>query len=123
MDVDSRQDAILGLLRMQEHAGTENLATHFDVSIQTIRSDLGELSEAGLVDRIRGSIGNINTLFSLFHQEKKEIHSAVQPRSIRNLTDFRRHTQYCSRLWIGLSTRRFLFFQLQVSGREESITL
>ena len=26
-----------------------------------------------------GSIGNIKTLFSLFHQEKKEIHDAVQP--------------------------------------------
>lgn len=60
MDVESRQDAILGLLRMQEHAGTEDLATHFDVSIQTIRSDLGELSEAGRVDRIRGSIEDID---------------------------------------------------------------
>jgi hypothetical protein len=43
-----------------------------------------------------GSIGRINTLFSLFHQEKKEIHDAVQPWGIRNLTDFRRHAQNCS---------------------------
>ena len=39
------------------------------------------------------SIGNINTLFSLFHQEKKEIREAVQPWGIRNLTDFRRRAQ------------------------------
>ena len=31
-----------------------------------------------------GSIGNINTLFSLFHQVKKEIHDAVQPWSIES---------------------------------------
>ena len=42
------------------------------------------------------SIGRINTLFSLFHQEKKEIHDAVQPWGMRNLTDFRQHAQYCS---------------------------
>jgi len=42
------------------------------------------------------SIGRINTLFSLFHQEKKDINDAVQPWGIRNLTDFRRHAQYCS---------------------------
>jgi hypothetical protein len=42
------------------------------------------------------SIGNINTLFSLSHQEKKDINDAVQFWGIRNLTDFRRHAQYCS---------------------------
>jgi hypothetical protein len=42
------------------------------------------------------SIGRINTLFSLFHQEKEDIHDAVQPWGIRNLTDFRRHAQNCS---------------------------
>jgi len=42
------------------------------------------------------SIGNINPLFSLFHQEKKEIHDAAQLWGIRNLTDFRRHAQNCS---------------------------
>ena len=40
------------------------------------------------------SIGRINTLFSLFHQDKKEIHDAVQSWGIRNLTDFRQHAQY-----------------------------
>ncbi len=54
MDVESRQDAILGLLRTQERVRTDDLAAHFDVSIQTIRSDLRDLSKAGLVDRTRG---------------------------------------------------------------------
>ena len=42
-----------------------------------------------------GSIGNINTLYSLFYQVKKEIREAVRHWSIRSLTDFRRHAQYC----------------------------
>ena len=40
------------------------------------------------------STGRINTLFSLFHQEKKDIKAAVQLWVIRNLTDFDRHAQY-----------------------------
>ena len=39
------------------------------------------------------SIGIINTLFSLFHQEKKEIREAARYWNTRNLTDFRRHAQ------------------------------
>ncbi len=42
------------------------------------------------------SIGNINTLFSLFYQVKKETRDALQPWGIRNLTDFSQHVQYCS---------------------------
>jgi hypothetical protein len=34
----------------------------------------------------------INTLFSLFHQENKEIRKAAQSWSTRNLTDFRQHS-------------------------------
>jgi len=42
-----------------------------------------------------GSIGRINTLFSLFQQVKKEIREAVRLWCIRNLTKFRRHSQNC----------------------------
>ena len=51
MEIDSRQDAILGLLRAQDHVAVDDLATHFRVSIQTIRSDLRDLSNAGLLER------------------------------------------------------------------------
>jgi len=54
------------------------------------------LNLVALIVLMNRSIGRINTLFSLFHQEKKEIHDAVQPWGIRNLTDFRRHSKYCS---------------------------
>ncbi|MCP3675311.1 MAG: hypothetical protein GY829_12670 [Gammaproteobacteria bacterium] len=51
-----------------------------------------EIWETGMDE----SIGNINTLFSLFHQEEKEIHDAAQLWGIRNPTDFRRPVQVYS---------------------------
>ena len=47
----------------------------------------------------------INTLFSLFHQGKKDINDAVQPWNIRNLTDSSRHTQYHS--FYGINPAKF----------------
>jgi len=41
-------------------------------------------------------IEDINTRFTLLHQEKKEIHNAVQTWSIQNLTKSRRHAQFCT---------------------------
>jgi len=51
------------------------------------------------------SIGNINTLFSLFHQGKKDINDAVQPWNTRNLSDSSRHTQYHS--FQGINPAKF----------------
>jgi len=60
----------------------------------TIEDSGGKVTFAG-AEPIR-SIGNINTLFSLFRQEKEDINAAVQLWGIRNLTDFHRYAQYCS---------------------------
>jgi hypothetical protein len=38
----------------------------------------------------------MNTLFSLYHKEKKDISDADQLWGIRNLTGFRRPALYCS---------------------------
>ena len=53
MDIDSRQDEILGLLRANERVEVEELARHFGVTLQTIRNDLRELSDRGLALRTR----------------------------------------------------------------------
>lgn len=75
MNVESRQDAILGLLRTQERVETEILATHFDVSIQTIRSDLRELSEAGLVDRTRGGARRVFSASNRDYGERRKLNA------------------------------------------------
>ena len=49
-----RQNEIIGLLRQSGRVGVEDLAQHFGVTLQTIRRDLNELSEAQLVVRVHG---------------------------------------------------------------------
>ncbi len=75
MDVETRQDAILGLLRMQERVGTTDLAGHFDVSIQTIRSDLRDLSHAGLVDRIHGGARRVISASNRDYGERRRLNA------------------------------------------------
>lgn len=57
MQLPSRQQAILTLLREQGGIlASGDLTDHFDVSVQTIRKDLNDLSDMGLVKRVHGGI-------------------------------------------------------------------
>ena len=49
-----RQSEIVGLLRQSGRVAVEELAAHFGVTVQTIRRDLNELSEARRVVRVHG---------------------------------------------------------------------
>lgn len=49
-----RQQAILELLRQAQSLTTESLAASFDVSIETIRRDLGALQQRGMIQRSHG---------------------------------------------------------------------
>ncbi|MGJ3265008.1 MAG: DeoR/GlpR family DNA-binding transcription regulator [Salinarimonas sp.] len=49
-----RQKEILDLARQHGKVVVENLAAHFDVTVQTIRRDLTELCEAGELTRVYG---------------------------------------------------------------------
>jgi len=75
VDVESRQDAILGLLRAQERVGADALAAHFDVSIQTIRSDLRDLSDVGLVDRTRGGARRVISASNRDYGERRKLNA------------------------------------------------
>ncbi len=54
MALSIRQNEILELARNDGRVLVEDLAQRFDVTLQTIRRDLGEMAEAGLVDRVHG---------------------------------------------------------------------
>jgi DeoR family transcriptional regulator, glycerol-3-phosphate regulon repressor len=49
-----RQTEILELARAEGRVVVEDLATRFDVTLQTIRRDLSDLSDAGHLDRVHG---------------------------------------------------------------------
>lgn len=73
--MESRQDAILGLLRLQQHVGADDLAARFEVSIQTIRSDLRDLAEAGLLDRTRGGARRVISASNRDYSERRKLHA------------------------------------------------
>src|SRR5471032_2858903 len=49
-----RQSQIVVLLRQSGRVAVEDLAAHFGVTLQTIRRDLNEMSEAKLLVRVHG---------------------------------------------------------------------
>lgn len=54
MALSIRQNEIVELARVEGRVSVEDLAQRFDVAAQTIRRDLSELAEAGLLDRVHG---------------------------------------------------------------------
>ncbi|NBZ89633.1 DeoR/GlpR family DNA-binding transcription regulator [Stagnihabitans tardus] len=49
-----RQSSILELARTEGRVSVEDLAQRFGVTLQTIRRDLSEMADAGLLDRVHG---------------------------------------------------------------------
>lgn len=54
MALNIRQMEILDIARASGRVGVEDLAERFDVTLQTIRRDLGELADQGVLDRVHG---------------------------------------------------------------------
>src|SRR6056297_213022 len=54
MSFSLRQSEILDIARLQGKVTVEDLAGRFNVTLQTIRRDLGELAEAGRLERVHG---------------------------------------------------------------------
>jgi len=83
--VNSRQSEILAMLRQFGRVGVEELATHFGVTLQTIRRDLNELSEAKVLVRVHGGAmiasGVANLAYEarqlVAHQSKRRIGEAA----------------------------------------------
>ena len=80
-----RQSEILAMLRQSGRVGVEELATHFGVTLQTIRRDLNELSEANALVRVHGGAmiasGVANLAYEarqlVAHQSKRRIGEAA----------------------------------------------
>ena len=79
--VSPRQTDILRMARQSGRVGVDDLALQFDVTPQTIRKDLNEICDAGLLQRVHGGAvypsGAINYAYdarrSLAAEEKRRI--------------------------------------------------
>jgi len=71
-----RQADILDLARSEGRVAVEDLARRFDVTVQTIRRDLTELSDAGLLDRVHGGAMLRTGVANLGYDERRRMNEA-----------------------------------------------
>lgn len=81
MALGIRQNQILDLARSEGRVLVEDLARRFDVTLQTIRRDLGELAEAGLLERVHGGAvpraGTVNLGYEARRRMNAEAKAAI----------------------------------------------
>ncbi|MFD1794893.1 DeoR/GlpR transcriptional regulator [Paracoccus aurantiacus] len=75
MALSIRQNEILELARAEGRVVVDDLAQRFDVTLQTIRRDLGDLAEAGLVDRVHGGAVPRMGMVNLGYEARRRLHS------------------------------------------------
>lgn len=79
-ELSYRQSEILAMLRRTGRVGVEELATHFGVTLQTIRRDLNELSEAKALVRVHGGAMIASGVANLAYEARR--HVAQQPKRL-----------------------------------------
>jgi DeoR family glycerol-3-phosphate regulon repressor len=71
-----RQTGILELVRAEGRVIVEDLARRYDVTLQTIRRDLTELADAGLLDRIHGGAMLRQGVSNLGYEARRRMNEA-----------------------------------------------
>lgn len=79
-DLSTRQNEILQIIRDQGFATLEALADIFNVSTQTIRRDVIDLSKQGFLQRFHGGAGLPNNMVRLGHEQKNRISPEAKQR-------------------------------------------
>ena len=54
---NKRKQAIMGIISIDSHATIESMAVKLDVNKKTIKRDIKELREAGVIERVGGNFG------------------------------------------------------------------
>ncbi len=72
-DVAMRQDAIVALAREHGRVTVDDLAAHFDVTPQTIRRDLNELSARQILQRVHGGAVFSTGVANLEYEKRRQI--------------------------------------------------
>jgi DeoR family glycerol-3-phosphate regulon repressor len=89
MYLSERQDEIIRLLKESGGSVSSALLTeNFSVSVQTIRKDLNELNEQGLVNRVHGGIRLPTLSHNLSFSNRQVIHLEAKKSIASSLVDF-----------------------------------
>jgi DeoR family glycerol-3-phosphate regulon repressor len=73
-----RQSEILEMARLDGRVMVDALAQHFSVTLQTIRRDLGDLAEAGHLDRVHGGAVLRLGLAGIAHAQRRRTNEAAK---------------------------------------------
>lgn len=71
MDISERQQRILDILRDEERVEVEDLARRFSVTAQTVRADLRDLADRGLVRRTHGGARRMEAVVHRDYAERR----------------------------------------------------
>lgn len=82
-DLNQRQEQIIALVRERGFVAIEALAEHFDVTPQTIRRDINQLCDLGLMRRYHGGAGLPSSVENLAYQARQVLHQAEKERIAR----------------------------------------
>lgn len=76
MSQSFRQPEILDIARREGKVSVENLAAHFNVTLQTIRRDLSELADAGKLERVHGGAIHPSGTTNIEYEERRTLNEA-----------------------------------------------
>lgn len=78
MALSFRQTEILDIARTEGRVVVEALAERFAVTVQTIRRDLSDLSDAGLLDRVHGGAVMRTGVSNIGYEERRRMNEAAK---------------------------------------------
>ncbi|MBU3031216.1 DeoR/GlpR family DNA-binding transcription regulator [Paracoccus marinaquae] len=78
MALNIRQMEILDLARATGRVGVEDLAGRFEVTLQTIRRDLGELADQGMLDRVHGGAVMRSGVSNIGYEERRRMNDEAK---------------------------------------------
>ena len=78
MALSFRQSEILDIARLEGRVVVETLAERFNVTLQTIRRDLTELADAGLLDRVHGGAVMRTGVSNIGYEERRRMNDVAK---------------------------------------------
>jgi len=96
-----RKSDILALLRAEGKAKVDALATHFGVTVQTVRRDLTELEQEGRISRVHGGAMVRGGVTNIQYDERKQLHAEAKERIGKMVAD---HIPANTSLFINIGT-------------------